>query len=121
VYLPVPPPAITVHHRSKPIDQPGPLGLNAEPTTKGHRTMDEMSGITVGSQYLSQSGRIWTVRSITPKGARFVLACEGPDGECGAVMDAVAVRRMVRIDRSEPRATADAAHSATPRPDFARA
>jgi len=82
--------------------------------------MDDMSGINVGSQFLSQSGRIWTVRSITPRGARFVLATEGPDGECGAVMDTVAVRRMVLIDHCEPPAAADARHIATPLPDLAR-
>ena len=71
--------------------------------------MDEFPEISSGSQFLSPTGRIWTVRSITPNGARVVLASPGPDGDHGAVMDAAAVGRMVRIDAHEPAAAADVA------------
>ena len=60
--------------------------------------MDGMSEVTIGSQFRSPSGRIWTARAITANGSRLVLASAGPEGEHGAVMDFVAVMRMVRID-----------------------
>jgi hypothetical protein len=60
--------------------------------------MDGIAEISIGSQFLSPTGRTWTVRSITPNGSRFVLTSAGPEGESGAVMDLVAVMRMVRID-----------------------
>ena len=71
--------------------------------------MDEFPEISSGSQFLSPTGRIWTVRSVTPNGARVVLASPAPDGDHGAVMDTVAVRRMVRIDAHEPVASGDVA------------
>ena len=68
--------------------------------------MDDSRGITSGTQFLSPSGRIWTVRSITPNGARVVLASDETDGEHGVVMDIVAVLRMVRIDPERGRIAA---------------
>ena len=55
--------------------------------------------ITIGTQVLSPSGRIWTIRSITPSGSRIVLTADETDGQHAAVMDRVAVLRMVRIDQ----------------------
>jgi hypothetical protein len=52
----------------------------------------------VGTRYLAPSGKIWTVRSITPRGGRVILTAESPDGELGAVMDFVAVSRMIPVD-----------------------
>jgi hypothetical protein len=60
--------------------------------------MDGIREDTIGSQFRSPTGRIWTVRAITPNGSRLVLSSAGADGEHGAVMDFVAVMRMVRID-----------------------
>jgi len=83
--------------------------------------MDDSRGITSGTQFLSPSGRIWTVRSITPDGARVVLAAEEPDGEHGAVMDIVAVLRMVRIDQPERGRIAAVEHVEGAPPDHVRA
>ena len=74
--------------------------------------MDDVDEITRGSQFLSPTGRIWTVRTITPNGNRVYLTSDEPDGEHGAVMDAVAVGRMVRIDRSD--STTDVEHIDAP-------
>jgi hypothetical protein len=59
----------------------------------------ETDAITIGTQVLSPTGRIWTIRSITPSGSRVVLASDQTDGEHAAIMDRVAVLRMVRIDQ----------------------
>ena len=64
--------------------------------------MGNVDGITTGAQLLSPTGRLWTVRGITPSGTRVTLTSEEPDGQHCAVMDAVAVRRMVRIGEPEP-------------------
>ena len=80
--------------------------------------MDDVHGITSGAQFLSPSGRMWTVRAITPKGTRVLLTAQEPDGEHSAVMDVLAVLRMVRIDHSEPVATADVQHAETHLPDY---
>ena len=58
----------------------------------------ETDAITIGTRVLSPTGQIWTIRSITPSGSRVVLTSDQTDGEHGAVMDRVAVLRMVRID-----------------------
>ena len=57
----------------------------------------------IGSRYLAVSGRIWTVRSITPRGNRVVITCDLPDGEHGAVVDFTAVARMVALDAATHR------------------
>ena len=59
----------------------------------------ETDAITIGAQVLSPTGRVWTIRSITPSGSRVVLTSDQTDGEHAAVMDRVAVLRMVRIDQ----------------------
>ena len=56
--------------------------------------------ITTGSQFLSATGRLWTVRSITPTGTRVMLISDESDGQHGAMVDIAAVRRMVRVERS---------------------
>ena len=83
--------------------------------------MDDVHGITSGSQYLSPTGRIWTVRGTTPSGTRLELTSQGPDGEHLAVMDAVAVLRMVRIDQSTPLPAADVERTKTSEPNLASA
>ncbi len=83
--------------------------------------MDDIQGITSGTQFLSTTGRIWTVRSITPSATRVVLACEAPDGEHGAVMDMVAVLRMVRIDQPGGLRSAAVAPIEAPLPDLVQA
>ena len=55
--------------------------------------------ITIGTQVLSPTGRIWTIRSITPSGSRVVLTSDQTDGQHAAILDRVAVLRMVRIDQ----------------------
>jgi hypothetical protein len=56
---------------------------------------------TVGERYLAPSGRIWTVRSLTPRGERVVLVSSSPEGDHGAVMDIAAVLRMIPLDVTE--------------------
>ena len=55
--------------------------------------------ITIGTRVLSPTGRIWTIRSITPSGSRVVLTSDQTDGQHAAILDRVAVLRMVRIDQ----------------------
>ena len=52
----------------------------------------------VGRTYLAPSGRIWNVRSITPRGNRVVLVSDSPKGEHGAVVDITAVSKMITLD-----------------------
>ena len=59
----------------------------------------EKDAITIGTQVLSPTGQVWTIRSITPSGTRVVLTSDQTDGQHAAVMDRVAVLRMVRIDQ----------------------
>ena len=68
--------------------------------------MDDLNGITTGSQFLSATGRLWTVRSVAPTGTRVMLVSVESDGQHGAMVDIAAVRRMVRVDReAAPTAT----------------
>lgn len=52
----------------------------------------------IGTRLLSASGRIWTVRSITPRGSRVVITCDLPDGDHGAVVDFTAISKMVALE-----------------------
>ncbi len=61
----------------------------------------EMDAITIGAQVLSPTGKVWTIRSMTPSGSRVVLTSDEPDGEHAAIVDCVAVLRMERIDQRE--------------------
>ena len=60
--------------------------------------MDPESDIDVGTRYLALSGRIWTVRNITPHPERFVLMRPSIDGDRGMIVDSAALSRMVRIE-----------------------
>jgi hypothetical protein len=60
----------------------------------------EHPSVTVGSRFLGPTGRIWTVRRITPRGHRLVMVRLSADKECAAVMDVSAVLRMVPLDRA---------------------
>ena len=59
----------------------------------------ETDAITIGTQVLSPTGQIWTIRSVTPSGSRVVLTSDRTDGEHAAIMDRVAVLRIARIDQ----------------------
>ena len=59
----------------------------------------ETDAITIGTQVLSPTGRICTIRSITPSGSRVVLTSDQTDGAHAAAMERVAVVRIVRIDQ----------------------
>ena len=62
--------------------------------------MDHNPTVTVGARFLGPSGRIWTVREITPRGHRLIMMTPSVDASCGAVMDVNAVLRMVPLDPS---------------------
>ena len=51
----------------------------------------------VGVRCRGVSGRVWTVRSVLANGSRVFVVSPGPDGECGAVIDIAALRRMVPL------------------------
>lgn len=87
--------------------------------------MDDLNGITTGSQFLSATGRLWTVRSVAPTGTRVMLVSVESDGQHGAMVDIAAVRRMVRVDReaaptADEAAVADSESAATATADLAR-
>ena len=67
----------------------------------------------IGARYLAPSGRIWTVRSITPRGNRVVITYDAPDGEHGAVVDFTAISRMIALD-SGPTTPPDGSTSQRP-------
>jgi hypothetical protein len=81
--------------------------------------MDPESDIDVGTRYLALSGRIWTVRNITPHPERFVLMRPSIDGDRGMIVDSAALSRMVRIESSQSDVTieggrASASHDLDP-------
>jgi hypothetical protein len=82
--------------------------------------MDGIRSIISGTKYMSPTGRIWTVRSITPSDSRVVLVSQEADGEHCAVVDVEAIGRMIRIDPREPAVTVDDAPAATPVTDLIR-
>jgi hypothetical protein len=57
-----------------------------------------------GERFLGPSGRIWTVQAITAHGNRIVLTTPTPEGDSGAIVDLVAIARMIplRIATSSP-------------------
>ena len=59
----------------------------------------ETDAFTMGTQVLSPTGRIWTIRSVTHSGSRVAPTLDQTDGEHAAIMDRIAVLRMVRIDQ----------------------
>jgi hypothetical protein len=62
-----------------------------------HETRNEWRP-PVGGRYLSSSGRIWTVRSITSRGSRVGMTSDSPVGEHGTVLDVTALSRMIALD-----------------------
>ena len=50
-----------------------------------------------GDRFLGPSGRIWTVQTITPRGNRIVLTTPTPEGDSGAIVDRLAVARMIPL------------------------
>ena len=60
----------------------------------------ETADVVVGATYVAPSGRLWTVRSITPRGRRYELIAPSPDGAVGMIVDLGALQRMVRVDAS---------------------
>ena len=57
---------------------------------------------TPGDRYLGPTGRIWTVVRVTAVGDRVHVVTPGADGEEGAVIDLVALARMVALDAGRP-------------------
>ena len=50
-----------------------------------------------GDRFLGPSGRIWTVQAITTRGNRIVLTTPTPDGDSGAIVDHLAIARMIPL------------------------
>jgi hypothetical protein len=54
--------------------------------------------VRLGAHYLAPSGRIWTVRSVHSATSRVVVTTASPEGDQGAVIDTVALGRMIPVD-----------------------
>jgi hypothetical protein len=50
-----------------------------------------------GHRFLGPSARIWTVQTITTRGDRIVLTTPTPEGDSGAIVDHLAVARMIPL------------------------
>ena len=50
-----------------------------------------------GDRFLGPSGLIWTVQAITTRGDRIVLTTPTPDGDSGAIVDLLAIARMIPL------------------------
>jgi hypothetical protein len=50
-----------------------------------------------GDRFLGPSGRIWTIQTITPRGDRILLTTPAPEGDSGAIVDRLAVARMIPL------------------------
>lgn len=50
-----------------------------------------------GERFLGPSGRIWTVQAITARGHRIVLTTPTPEGDSGAIVDLLAIARMIPL------------------------
>ena len=52
---------------------------------------------TPGDRFLAANGRLWTVARVTPRGDRIHVVAAGADGTHGAVIDLVALARMLPL------------------------
>jgi hypothetical protein len=80
-------------HRPTPTNE-------AERTTRSPRQRSRPPSADApqpGDRFLGPSGRIWTVQAITTRGDRIVLTTPTPDGEGGAIVDHLAVARMIPL------------------------
>jgi hypothetical protein len=72
----------------------------AERTTRGLRQRSRLASaeaLEAGDRFLGPGGRIWTVRTITTRGDRIVLTTPTPEGDSGAIVDRLAVARMIPL------------------------
>ena len=67
-----------------------------------------------GDRYLGPTGRIWTVVAATPRGDRIHVVT---DGDAGAVIDHVALARMIPLDAPRVELTVVPAPSPAPAAD----
>jgi hypothetical protein len=64
-----------------------------------------------GDRFLGPSGRIWTVQAITAHDTRIVLTTPTSEGDSGAIVDLLAIARMIPtpnrsiVTRQRPRHT----------------
>ena len=50
-----------------------------------------------GDRFLGPSGKIWTVQALTARGNRIELTTPTAEGDAGAIVDAVAIARMIPL------------------------
>jgi hypothetical protein len=80
-------------HHPTPTDKP-------ERTTQSLRQRSNPTSAAApqpGDRFLGPSGRIWTIHTITPRGDRVVLTTPAPEGDSGAIVDRLAVARMIPL------------------------
>jgi hypothetical protein len=53
--------------------------------------------VHLGARYLAPSGLIWTVRDVRSAASRVFVTTASTDGDRGAVMDTVALGRMISV------------------------
>ena len=50
-----------------------------------------------GDRFLGPSGKIWTVQALTARGNRIELTTPTAEGDAGAIVDALAIARMIPL------------------------
>jgi DNA-binding CsgD family transcriptional regulator len=79
--------------------------------------MDPTLEVSPGTRLIAPSGRIWTIRSVTPTPTRIVIVSRSDEGDRGMVVDGTALLRMVSvagIEHREARPAPIAAREAAP-------
>jgi len=87
------------------MHHPTPTDEAAQTRSPGRRSRHTSSDVPqLGDRLLGPSGRIWTVQTITTRGNRIVLTTPTADGDSAAIVDHLAVARMIplRIATSSP-------------------
>jgi hypothetical protein len=79
-------------HRTHPTDE---AAQTRSPGQRSPHTSQDAS--QPGDRFLGPSGRIWTVQTITTRGNRIVPTTPTPDGDSAAIVDHLAVARMIPL------------------------
>ena len=80
------------------MHHPTPTDEAAQTRSPGRRSRPHIRGRPQpGDRFLGPSGRIWTVQTITTRGNRIVLTTPTPEGDSAAIVDHLAVARMIPL------------------------
>ena len=89
---------VNAHTEGASMHHPTPTDEAAQTRSPGQRSPHTSADAPQpGDRFLGPSGRIWTVQTITTRGNRIVLTTPTPDGDSAAIVDHLAVARMIPL------------------------